>query len=78
MLTIRNSDQMRTMRNVKSYRSSRTSTGVSRELAERRRLFQEEAALAQREWRRRWLAQGWGEHLWYCRLQRQGAPWVMP
>jgi hypothetical protein len=59
MLTIRNSDQMRTMRHVKSYRSCPTSTGLPMWGAEMGRMCQEEVARCNRELRRRWLAATW-------------------
>ena len=59
MLTIRNSDQMRTMLHVKSYRSCPTSTGLPMWGADMGRMFQEEVARCNRELRRRWLAAAW-------------------
>jgi len=49
MLTIKTSDQLRTSRNVKSYRAGPTSTGMPRWPTELGRLEQEEVALAIRK-----------------------------
>jgi hypothetical protein len=59
MLTIKNSNHLRTMRHLKSFRSGRTSTGASMWQAELGRIYQEEVALLHRERRRRWLAASW-------------------
>ena len=77
MLTLRSSQHLRTGRHLKSFRALSTSTGLSRAPAEQGRLWQEEAALAQRQWRRHWLVRGWEAHLYYCRLRRSGVSWVM-
>ena len=52
MLTLRNSDQLRTMRNVKGYRACPTSTGMPMWCKELGRLYQEEVALSIREMHR--------------------------
>jgi hypothetical protein len=62
MLTLKGVKQLRTMRQVKSYRSCPTSTGLPRWEAELGRRGQEEMARRQRERRRRWLAAAWGRH----------------
>ncbi len=59
MHTIRDGNQVRTMRNVKSYRSCPTSTGLPMWGQELGRLYQEEVARCNREFRRRWLAAAW-------------------
>lgn len=59
MLTLKTSDQLRTMRQVKSFRSSPTSTGLPMWGAELGRMYQEEVARSNRELRRRWLAASW-------------------
>jgi hypothetical protein len=59
MLTLKTSDQLRTMRQVKSYRSCPTSTGLPGWGAELGRMYQEEVARCHRELRRRWLAAVW-------------------
>jgi hypothetical protein len=56
MLTIKTSDRLRTMRNVKSYRACPTSTGQPMGLADRGRRCQEDFLLRQRELRHHWLA----------------------
>lgn len=52
MLTVKTSEQLRTMRNVKSYRASPTSTGMPMWCMELGRLYQEEAALSMRKMHR--------------------------
>ena len=52
MLTLRTSDQLRTMRQVKSYRACPTSTGMPMWCKELGRLYQEELALSIREMQR--------------------------
>ncbi len=56
MLTLRTSEQLRTMRNVKSYRAGPSSTGMPGWCMELGRIEQEEVALAFRKmhwlWRR--------------------------
>jgi hypothetical protein len=76
MLTLKDCHHLRTASVIKGFRACPTSTGISRAPAAGRRRGQEEAALARREARRRWLAQDWQDHLWFCR-RRQGLVWVM-
>lgn len=52
MLTLRDVNQLRTMRNVKSYRACPTSTGMPMWCQELGRLYQEEVALSIREMNR--------------------------
>lgn len=59
MVTIKTSEQLRTMRRVKSYRSCSTSTGLPLWGVEMGRMYQEEVARCNREWRRRWRAAAW-------------------
>ena len=59
MLTLRDVRCVRTMRHVKSFRSGPTSTGLPRWGAEVGRLYQEEVARCNREFRRLWLAAAW-------------------
>ncbi len=66
MLTLRDSNQVRTMRQVKSYRSCPTSTGQPRWGAEMGRRYQEEVARCNRELRRSWRAAAW-RHRGLCR-----------
>ena len=70
MLTLKNSQQLRTMRHLPSFRSCPTNTGRPMWRAELARIYQEEVALANRELRRRWLAEAWRLHLRSCHLQR--------
>jgi hypothetical protein len=59
MLTIKDANQVRTMRQVKSYRSCHTSTGLPMWGAEMGRMCQEEVARCNRELRRLWRAAAW-------------------
>ena len=59
MLSIKTSNHIRNMRNVKSYRSGRMSTGVSISHEDRAMIFREEERLLQRNKRRRWLIFQW-------------------
>jgi hypothetical protein len=59
MHIIKDANQVRTMRQVKSYRSCPTSTGLPTWGAELGRMCQEEVARCNREFRRRWLAASW-------------------
>ena len=68
MLTLRNSGHLRTMRHLKSFRSCPTNTGRLMWRAELARIYQEDVALANRELRRRWLAEAWRQHLRECRF----------
>ena len=54
MLTIKDANSMRTMRQAKSYRSCPTSTGLPQWGAELGRRCQAEVARCNRELRRRW------------------------
>lgn len=69
MLTLKNSQQLRTMRHLPSFRSCPTNTGRPMWRAELARIYQEDVALANRELRRRWLAEAWRHHLRGCRFQ---------
>jgi hypothetical protein len=77
MITIKCSQQVRTMRHAKGFRSGRTSTGYSRRLAEARRLQLAAVALSNHDLQRRWLAHSWRLHTWLCRSQR-GMGWDTP
>lgn len=70
MITIKHSEQLRTMRHLKSFRSCRTATGMPMWQADLGRIYQEEVARANREMRRRWLAETWRHHLRGCRRAR--------
>ncbi|MBI4643485.1 MAG: hypothetical protein HY790_04195 [Deltaproteobacteria bacterium] len=59
MLTLKTSDQLRTMRNVKSYRCCPTSTGPPMWAADLGRICLEELLRWNRELRRQWLAAAW-------------------
>ena len=59
MLSIKTSSHIRNMRNIKSYRSGHTSTGVSMSHEDRGMIFLEEGRLLQRNERRRWLIFQW-------------------
>ncbi len=63
MITIRNSDHVRTRRHLKSFRLCPTSTGRSMWRTEVARIHQQEVALINRELRRRWLAETWSSRL---------------
>jgi len=67
MLTLKTSDQLRTRRQVKSYRSCPTSTGLPMWGAEVGRRCQEEVARCNRELRRLWLAASWRNRCRCCR-----------
>jgi hypothetical protein len=67
MLTLKNSNQLRTMRQVKSYRSCPTSTGLPMWGQELGRMYQEELARQNRELRRGWLAALWRQRRSCCR-----------
>ncbi|HZE21653.1 MAG TPA: hypothetical protein VE082_06340 [Desulfobaccales bacterium] len=62
MVTLKGVKQVRTMRQVKSYRSCPTATGLPMWGAELGRMGQEEVARGRREQRRCWLAVAWGRH----------------
>ena len=59
MLSIKTSDHICTMRNIKSYRSGHTSTGVSMSHVDTEILFREAMRLSQRNKGRRWLIFQW-------------------
>jgi hypothetical protein len=67
MLILKGAKQLRTMRQVKSYRSCPTSTGLPRWGAELGRICQEEVARCNRELRRCWLAAVWRDRFRCCR-----------
>jgi hypothetical protein len=67
MLILKGANQLRTMRQVKSYRSCPTSTGLPMWGAELGRMSQEEVARCNRELRRRWLAAAWRDRSRCCR-----------
>jgi hypothetical protein len=67
MLILKGANQLRTMRQVKSYRSCPTSTGLPMWGAELGRMNQEEVARCNRELRRRWLAAAWRDRSRCCR-----------
>lgn len=62
MLTIKSMKQIRTSRNVRSFRSCPHATGVSVAHHDNRRLTREEERLMAREARRLWLDEQWREH----------------
>ena len=62
MLTVKSMKQIRTSRNVKSFRACPQATGVSAAHHDKPRLTREEAALMAREGRRLWLDEQWREH----------------
>jgi hypothetical protein len=66
MQTIKDANQIRTMRHGKGYRSCPTSTGLPRWGAELGRIYQEEVARCNREFRRHWLA-GFRQNRCGCR-----------
>lgn len=59
MLILNDSNQLRTMRSVKSYRSCPTSTGSPMWGVDLGRICREELLRWNRELRRRWLAVAW-------------------
>ena len=62
MLTVKSMKQIRTSRNVRSFRSCPQATRVSAAPHDKPRLTREEAALMAREGRRLWLDEQWREH----------------
>ena len=68
MLTLKSSPHIRTSRNIKSFHSCQTSTGLSMSHVDDQRACREEMALVNRALRGSWLAQQWSEHLERCRL----------
>jgi hypothetical protein len=71
MLMMKCSSHVQTSRNIKSFHSCRTSTGLPAGHIDLRRICQESAALAGRVIRLSWLARLWGEHMERCRLGRR-------
>jgi hypothetical protein len=67
MHTLKGVKQVRTMRQVKSYRSCPTSNGLPMWGHELGRMYQEEVARGNRELRRRWLAAAWRDRSRCCR-----------
>ena len=61
MLSIKTSSNIRNMRNVKSFRSGRTSMGPSMLHADKEIMSSETERLLQRNERRRWLISQWNE-----------------
>jgi hypothetical protein len=59
MLTLKGAAHMRTARQIKSFRSGGTSTGVSPARLDRGRILFEYERLICRERRRRWFSQQW-------------------
>lgn len=62
MLTVKSMKNIRTSRNVRSFRSCPHATGVSVAHRDNRRLAREEETLMAREARRLWLEEQWREH----------------
>lgn len=79
MLSIKTSSHIRNMRNVKSFRSGHTFTGVSMSHADKEIMSRETERLLQRNERRRWLIYQWNKfpiqrHIFHdrsCHLLRQ-------
>ena len=63
MLSIKTSCHIRNMRNVKSYRSCSTFTGVSMSHADKEIIVTETESLLQQNERRRWLISQWNKSL---------------
>ena len=63
MLTQKSSAHIRTVRNLKGFRSGPHATGVSMAHLERRRMLLDEERLARRQARCLWLNQEWSGHL---------------
>ena len=63
MLSIKTSCYIRNMRNVKSYRSGSTFTGVSMSHADKEIIVSETESLLQQNERRRWLISQWNKSL---------------
>ena len=62
MLTMKSMKQIRTSRNVRSFRACMHVTGVSAADHDKPRLIGEERALIQRAARRLWFNEQWSEH----------------
>ncbi|AEB09625.1 hypothetical protein [Desulfobacca acetoxidans] len=67
MITLKTVNQVRTMRQVKSFRSCPTSTGLSTHGADLGRMLQEEVARHNREARRERLLKAWQRRCLCCR-----------
>lgn len=67
MFTLMTSNQIKTMRHIKSYRSCPTSTSLSIMGVDRGRMLKEEGGLTHRQAQRRWLADCWGRRPQCCR-----------
>ncbi|MBI5789442.1 MAG: hypothetical protein HZA78_11390 [Candidatus Schekmanbacteria bacterium] len=63
MLTLKSMAHCRSSRNIESFRSCRTATGIATSHWDGMRMYREEARLANREQQRIRLARQWGEHL---------------
>jgi len=70
MLTLKSSPHIRTSKNIKSFRSCQTSTGLSMSHVDDQRACREEMALANRTLRCSRLAQQWNEHWERSRLTK--------
>lgn len=70
MLTLKTFRQLRSKRNLKSFRACPASTGLTSWRAEMRRLSLNDVVLANNELRRVLLAEPWNAHLRRCRLIR--------
>ena len=68
MLLIKTSNHILTKRNTKSYRSGRTSTGISTSHLDTEILFREAKRLLQRNKRRGWLMYQWNTFPIYRRV----------
>jgi len=62
MIAARGTAHIRTSRNIKSFRSAKTSTGMSMALLDAARIATQEERLALREIKRLWLEE-WSKHL---------------
>ena len=71
MLTIYDSHQISTNRNIKCHRACRTQTGFIMGAEESRRIRQESRALINRRFRYAWLIQQWDGHEERCRFVKE-------
>lgn len=71
MLMVKCSSHIRTSQNIKSFHSSRTSTGLPAVHVDLQRICQQGAALVSRMIRLSWLTGLWGEHMERCRMGRR-------
>ncbi len=62
MLTLKNSNQIRTIQNIKSFRSCSHATGVSMTRPERARIALEKEKLDLRQARRLWRNEQWSKN----------------